>query len=706
MKFITKVSIGIIIACALPLNLQGMLNRTRSQAAQAASKYIAQKSYAQAGRLAPMARPTRITLMPPSASMHTGIPRASNNPVERYRQQLKSSKIDFESPYSDYSTIISLIEDTIANIKTTSVDDLNFLSHQLDKYISQIVHTIPPSQQYEQLDKARSNLRRVIHENFPLNINTLVELHKDPKKWSSLKEPYHAYTSDGPYGHIDTFFMQEKTPQHINDITVENLNYVYHRALGIYENDTRREPIYDAANKKYGIADIDGLSIKELISLFYLFYGTENQQKKVISTPSKPFFLYGMRKGNLITTEEDMKKGLVYNKPEWAIAIENQIVETAITLFDQLSIDDLKLVDSFLSNFNYKKYYRLFPDYLKKLEDVDSNHYKLKKLLQKKFGTHDFFENLGDIPYSRFTNFIKKPSSESALTHHHAYIHIDSIRNNIFNHIKFHNRHLKNMFRSTLEKQQEETAKNNYMFVHGRQAEWQYLADIYKGVYNLTKPMDKQVGDDFTFLRFDDSKRKGMFNDDPDALFMNASLFGNSCKKGSCTATFVMEGSDWSGGPSKYGFSVQSFFTTFKLKSYYLKYEKDFQELEKLFHQANPENFGQLLGISIPLKDIDRVKTLYSETNIKKSIESGHIDDKAEYILDVDKDYLLDPYNGPRIYSFNATDPKKFAAYQAARTQLFAKIRKDKEPLESKNEWMQKGLTAYQYINLLKNKLK
>jgi len=236
---------------------------------------------------------------------------------------------------------------------------------------------------------------------------------------------------------------------------------------------------------------------------------------------------------------------------------------------------------------------------------------------------------------------------------------------------------IKKLFKEVLQKQHFDKEKGDCCLIHGRQPAWHYAADIYKKTFNLTQSIDKQIGDDYVFLRFDDSKRRT--EDERDVLFMNAALFGNCHNRGSCTALYVMQGTDMSKGPSYYGFSPQSFFTKFKLLSYYEKYAAEFTQLEQLFHQANPHKHGQLLAVSIAHKDIGKIKTLYSHTTLQDSIESGKIDDQAEYILDMDKDYLLDPYNGPRIYSFNAYDQEKFKEYETARDQLFAQIRADIE---------------------------
>lgn len=223
--------------------------------------------------------------------------------------------------------------------------------------------------------------------------------------------------------------------------------------------------------------------------------------------------------------------------------------------------------------------------------------------------------------------------------------------------------------------------QNRVCLFHGRMPEWEYASDIYKQIYNLTRSPDQQVGEDYTFLRFDDSKRESKVNkglNDTDVLFMNAALFGNATNPGSSTAHYILMGIDQSDGPARRNFTAEYFFQQFNLSLYYKKYEAEFKKLERMHKVANSDRIGNLLIISVDSKDLDRVKILHGNgKSLRDTIKGGYIDDQTEYLLDMDKDYLLDPYNGPRIYSLNGSDPEKFAAYQTARDQLFATIRAD-----------------------------
>lgn len=232
------------------------------------------------------------------------------------------------------------------------------------------------------------------------------------------------------------------------------------------------------------------------------------------------------------------------------------------------------------------------------------------------------------------------------------------------------------LFNRARTKEREELSKGNYVFYHGRQWGWDFIADVYKHAYNITKKDTDQVRDDFVFLRFDDSKRRS-WNGDP--LYMNAALFGNSQNSGSCTAQYVMGGYDMSGGFQN-NFTPNTILTSFALEKYYAQYHNDFNHLKKLHTDANPQKYGSLLVVSIPANEVNKVQNTSrsgSAHGTKYLLDSRTIKDHYEFTLPLDKDYALDPKKGPRIYSMNACDPAKYKEYTDYRDQLFAKIKSD-----------------------------
>lgn len=245
----------------------------------------------------------------------------------------------------------------------------------------------------------------------------------------------------------------------------------------------------------------------------------------------------------------------------------------------------------------------------------------------------------------------------------------------------FQNPQMKNMLSQAFVKQQEETQKGNHVFFHGRSPEWEFIADIGKQVYNLAHP-DKKMANDYVFLRF--NEKHGILHQGEDVLWMNAALHGNATRAGSCTASFVAEGRDFSGGPQKKGVTLQSTFEQFKLGKYQNKYQKEFNQLEKLYVAANPKKYGNLLAISIPEQELHRVKSPQMNAifpwncrSLKDVIKDKKVGVQDEFVLPLTPEYALDPQNGPRIYSFNAADPEKYKLYEEYRDQLFAKIQGD-----------------------------
>lgn len=252
------------------------------------------------------------------------------------------------------------------------------------------------------------------------------------------------------------------------------------------------------------------------------------------------------------------------------------------------------------------------------------------------------------------------------------------------------------LFKRAIAKEREELAKGNHVFYHGRQWQWDFVADIYKGLYNATRNSDEAVANNYTFLRFDAS-RSVYANGANDGLFLNAPLFGNTKWWGNSTAQLILKSYDWSRGKSAQ-YTPATFFKQFNIDSHYTKYKTELAILESLHQKANPNNLGSLLVVSIDDKHIDKVYSAQTYVGHKKPItlstgestldtkrilselKAGKLPnggDSIEYILPLDKDYALNPKEGPRIYSLNACDPVKYKEYIDYRDQLFAKIKAD-----------------------------
>lgn len=248
------------------------------------------------------------------------------------------------------------------------------------------------------------------------------------------------------------------------------------------------------------------------------------------------------------------------------------------------------------------------------------------------------------------------------------------------------------LFEQALAKEREELAKGNHIFYHGRQWEWDLVADIYKGLYNTTNSTKPRVGNDYTFLRFDDSTAK--FGQ---ALFLNIPLFGNSVKPGESTSQYVLSNEDCSSNKVK-EFTPQELFSRFNLQKQYSRYENEFKQLAVLHQKANPSNIGSLLMVAVDNAHVNDIYPVdwyaYNKKPVtlstgEQTLETKKIlaelkagilpggGDTIEYVLPLTKEYALDPEKGPRIYAMNACDPAKYKEYTDFRDQLFAKIKAD-----------------------------
>lgn len=251
---------------------------------------------------------------------------------------------------------------------------------------------------------------------------------------------------------------------------------------------------------------------------------------------------------------------------------------------------------------------------------------------------------------------------------------------------------VKKMLLAAFTKEVHEYKKGNYVFWHGRKYAWDYCAYVYKQLYNLSKSSVHKVGDDYTFLRFDESNSRWGGQVITDALYMNAYLFGNVDIWGHSTIQLMLSNDDWSANKID-TFTARYLCSQFNYEKYYEKYKTDFEKLKKL-HEDAYQGVGNLLMICIDAQHIDRVYSAAdvadfkvpitlsdgaTTTEVKKIIDdlrTGKLKDfdHLQCVLPLTKDYALDPKKGPRIYSFNATDPIKQKEFEDFGKQLFGKI--------------------------------
>ena len=144
--------------------------------------------------------------------------------------------------------------------------------------------------------------------------------------------------------------------------------------------------------------------------------------------------------------------------------------------------------------------------------------------------------------------------------------------------------------------------------MHGREWRWNFLSDIYKQLWNITK---NDFVKNYEFLRFGvpGKNRKGQ-----DILFMNSAIFGNSTNGGSCTAHYWHSNFDQSS--LKGAIDISQVFKTFKLEEVYKKYAANLKELEKLHEQCSKR--GEILLVSVPKSMLKHVICTQSGGAVKQ----------------------------------------------------------------------------------------
>jgi hypothetical protein len=323
---------------------------------------------------------------------------------------------------------------------------------------------------------------------------------------------------------------------------------------------------------------------------------------------------------------------------------------------------------------------------------------KLRTWAKKKYGTQDIDLNKvinDDKPFELeklpFLYTCPKNSAKTQTEKHFA--------KNIARIVKLMNTYLhrfkapavKKMLWHAFTKESSEAQQNRYIFFHGRQWTWDFISDIYKRLYNLTAKI--QMPADYIPLRFGDSEG--------DSLCMNYALFGNASDESSSTVSYVLRNHDYSNGQAA-AYSTDKLFTQFGLYELYTKYQSQLIEIEKLHTEANPENYGSLLLLSVADQDIHRVfpadrgtmgkgicaveidgvltsdtKKIIQALRTKPSFIKKGESDRIEFGMLLTRDYALDAQKGLRIFKFHAADQEKYQKYCKKCDALFAQISVD-----------------------------
>lgn len=297
------------------------------------------------------------------------------------------------------------------------------------------------------------------------------------------------------------------------------------------------------------------------------------------------------------------------------------------------------------------------------------------------------------------------PSHTATQSDHHVCNHKKEVYEMLKKYPSSETLDIRNLFKQIHAKEKEENNKSNYTFLHSRIWEWDFVSDMYKHIHNLNEQPQDRIGDDYVPLRFDSSKGE-YASEEHDMLFLNPALFSNTQYLGNSTIQSFLRGLDWSAGKSAQ-FSPQTFFKKHNLFCY-SNYEKEFADLKQLHTQANPKKYGSMLMLSINDKNLQYVHSVGNASEIQpvyidgqkvtdihqimKSYKEnpsklkgnpdrlGHLQpaDSLQFGLILNK-HTLNHKTGPRIYSFNAADPKLYQEYCAKRDELFAKIAQEME---------------------------
>lgn len=282
-------------------------------------------------------------------------------------------------------------------------------------------------------------------------------------------------------------------------------------------------------------------------------------------------------------------------------------------------------------------------------------------------------------------------------TEQHFFANLVRIFQMLQRHKTVDNPRAKEMLVDAHKKELEELQKGNHVFYHGSQWQWDFIRRIDRFGYNLKAKPGEQLDENFMRFRFDGSETDG--------LCMNYALFGNANDDTSGTASYVLRNHDYSTPERMKAFATERLLERHGLGHLYQSYKNEFDELEKLHRQSNPDNVGSLIVLSVPDKDIEhvfpapagymgrRVKPIIingrSTSNIKailhalktnpSSIQHGE-SDLIEFAMRLNKDYSLNPRSSLRMYSYGAVDKSVWAEYMRREKALYAKIERDLAP--------------------------
>jgi len=512
-------------------------------------------------------------------------------------------------------------------------------------------------------------LRKAAIQSYGVNINTLLQILHDPISilMHIKNEPYCIYSGNSSL-HSSAMSVQKdvllltEIIKKMKTFTPDQFTFLYYLASTLPDPNIKIT-LFNYAKSRFGLQKIsDTTHANDLINIYRFSQQYDKHWLGANLGLEKPIFLYS------------------------SMPTVKQMLKTTLRMISQVTPDNLEYL-----------YYDILSS--------ESDRAILKKAATKHFALYNptistCINQAHLIP--SFMCDTAENDLQATFSELHYYSNIRNIFSILRRYEKCKNHLIQQVFQKALAAQKKATSHNEYIFFHARRWEWNFISDIYKHVYNMAKV--DQAGDDFVFLRFDDSKSPKPYV--KDVLFLNCSLFGNSMYAALNSTLLFMQNHDWSKNNLHNKFSTEWIFSFFNLLTYFNRYKTEFNKLKELHQHANEYNCGELLALVIKPKDIEHVHltayTQFPPHYFFQPIDAHPIEviingeptkdinrimnflknkrpfpDLTEFVLSLDKDYALNPLHGPKIYSFHAANPKKWRQYEKLRDEIFAKIKAD-----------------------------
>lgn len=266
-------------------------------------------------------------------------------------------------------------------------------------------------------------------------------------------------------------------------------------------------------------------------------------------------------------------------------------------------------------------------------------------------------------------------------------------------------------FKKIIEQEIKEQSQQRHSFYHGQMSGYAFFSDLTTDLIHalhkqgiVTKPLRR----DFMYIQNRDTIlvestktpcADGDTDEHPAMISVNAYLYGNLQKPGSCTVRYLTINQNvWPATLSTYDYVFKALQIP---HSIFQKYEQELCYLQYIHAVLFTQ--GRLLQISIPNEQIDTIvalsKTGRDITVVKTdratlktmsafvqevdteptSIPFETIDRHAEGTLQLTREYTLNPSQDMRIYAYDPkpTDKALYEKYKTRRTDLLKKIAHD-----------------------------